>query len=239
MPDVSVDLPKPFTSNRENAAGGMASHVLPYVAFLLLVQMRGTGLEPGSPWGSLLEASVPLLIIAYFGYRGFYPELRSTELRFQWIPVDLCFGIATGMGWMLPYALGQLPTPETGSLSGESTLMDWAARGTAMVIAVPLLEEIFTRSFSMRFIDTYDSETSNSFRDHPIGVFSLRSFIGTMVLFTFAHATWEWWVAIPWIAVTNLWFYWRRSMWSLVFVHVAANLTLMVGVAVTKHWYFI
>jgi hypothetical protein len=34
-------------------------------------------------------------------------------------------------------------------------------------------------------------------------------------------------VAVPWVALTNLWFYYRRSLWALIVVHAVTNASLL------------
>ena len=48
-----------------------------------------------------------------------------------------------------------------------------------------------------------------------------------MVVFTIGHVPWEWWVAVPWVALTNLWFYRRGNLWALVLVHAVTNATIL------------
>lgn len=210
---------------------GIWSHVVPYVLFLLVVQLRGSSWQVPAPWGGFAEALVPLAAIVFFAYRGDYPELGRKHFLARWIPVDLLVGALSGLAWMAPFLFWSQLRPDelTGSLSAESEIGAWITRGLTFVIAVPLLEELFIRSFVMRQADAID--TDRSFRTFPIASFTLRSFLVTTVFFTLAHQTWEWWVAAPWVMLTSAWFYYRKSMWSVIVAHAAANLTILVFVA--------
>lgn len=227
------------------------SHVLPYVAFLLVVQLRGTSLELPTPFGSLFEAVVPLGLIAFFATRADYPELSWRNLQFKWIPLDAMIGLLSGWMWILPYVFLPALRPDDlqGTIGPDSSTLAIFFRGLTLVVAVPLLEELFIRSFLLRFAATQDGR--NSFRDVPLAWFSWRSFIVTVVIFTIAHAFWEWWVALPWIVITLLWFYLRKNFWSVVVVHAAANLALLLIVLFASNrilptngepyvlWYFV
>jgi hypothetical protein len=47
-----------------------------------------------------------------------------------------------------------------------------------------------------------------------------------------AHAFWEWWVAVPWIVATNLWFYLRKDIGSTILLHASTNASILIYVAV-------
>ncbi len=49
------------------------------------------------------------------------------------------------------------------------------------------------------------------------------------MIFTIGHVPWEWWVAIPWVALTNVWFYWRGHLLAVVAVHASANATIVLA----------
>ena len=45
----------------------------------------------------------------------------------------------------------------------------------------------------------------------------------TAVWFTFSHAPWEWWVALPTGIALNAWLYWRGKLMACVVAHASAN----------------
>jgi hypothetical protein len=47
---------------------------------------------------------------------------------------------------------------------------------------------------------------------------------------------WEWPVAVLWVVGTQLWFYHRRHLGSLVVVHAASNLGIFVAVLLAARW---
>jgi len=61
----------------------------------------------------------------------------------------------------------------------------------------------------------------------PIAQYTLRTFLVATVWFTFSHVPWEWPVAAAWFVMTQLWFYHRRQLSSLVIVHAASNLSIL------------
>ena len=51
--------------------------------------------------------------------------------------------------------------------------------------------------------------------------------IVTVVIFSLGHVPWEWWVCVPWIVLSNLWFYHRKRIAAIMLVHGVTNATLL------------
>jgi membrane protease YdiL (CAAX protease family) len=88
----------------------------------------------------------------------------------------------------------------------------------------PLFEELFIRSFVMRMADAWEVQ---DFRDLPIARYTARSLLVTIIIFTAGHAPWEYWVCVPWVLLSNLWFYYRKSLSAVMLVHGVTNATLL------------
>ena len=84
------------------------------------------------------------------------------------------------------------------------------------------------RSFLIRLVDVID--TDMNFHKVPIARFTWRSFLVTVVWFTFTHVTWEWGVAAVAGALFNLWLYHRRHLGSVIVAHAVANASLWLAV---------
>ena len=70
-------------------------------------------------------------------------------------------------------------------------------------------------------------ETDRDFRDVPLAHYTLRSLVITSVIFTAGHVFWEWWVCVPWVVLSSLWFYHRKSLSSVMLVHGVTNGALL------------
>ena len=114
-----------------------------------------------------------------------------------------------------------------------------ALRGFGYVIVTPLFEELFIRSFVVRFADVYD--TRRDFRDLPLARFTVRSFWVSTIFFTLGHVFWEWWVAVPWVMASHWWFARRGHIGAVIVLHAAANATILVAAiwADGPLWYFV
>ena len=53
----------------------------------------------------------------------------------------------------------------------------------------------------------------------------------TVVVFTAGHVPWEYWVCVPWVFLSNLWFYYRGSLSAIMLVHGVTNGALL-GLAI-------
>ena len=148
--------------------------------------------------------------------------------------VDVVVGVALAGLWIAPYVLLPQLRPE-----GDDIGFDPSLAGAAMIplvlslrmlgyaMVTPLMEELFMRSFLMRYADAYDTE--KDFRDLPMARFTWRSFIVVVVVFLATHMMWEWWVMLPWAVLTNLWFFFRKDLFSLVVVHAATNASILLA----------
>jgi CAAX prenyl protease-like protein len=137
---------------------------------------------------------------------------------------DLALGISIAALWVGPYLLWPALArgePFDPTLLGEGRRdLALALRLAGFALVTPFVEELFVRSFLLRFAETFER---GDFRSEPVARFALRGFVATVLWFTFSHAPWEWWVALPTGAVLNLWLYWRGHLIACVVAHGVAN----------------
>lgn len=222
------------------------SYVLPMFAFLLLVEISGRVSERYALVMLVLRVAIPLALLVYFRVRGDYSELRLRPTAMT--VVDVIVGVALAVVWMVPYVLFPLLRPEGDGIAFDPTIAGAALvplvlslRMLGFAVVTPLMEELFMRSFLMRYADCYD--TDEEFHELPIARFSWRSFIVVTAVFLATHMMWEWWVMLPWAVLTNLWFYYRKDLFSLVVVHAATNASILLAAIffseVHSLWFFV
>jgi len=211
---------------------GWWPYVLPYLSFLLVVEIARRLPEAAAPFMLIAKPAVPVLLIGHFWRRGAYAELRSgITLRPAGVLQDVAVGFTLALLWMAPYVLIPALRPDATAAFDPEQLgpalrpLAVALRFCGYACVTPLFEEIFIRGFVMRYADVYG--TRGDFRDVPLARYSLRSFLVTVVVFSIGHVPWEWWVAVPWVALTNLWFYHRRSLAAVIAVHAVTNASLL------------
>lgn len=103
-------------------------------------------------------------------------------------------------------------------------------RITGAVLVVPVMEELFWRSFALRFL------ISSKFQAIPPGTFTWFSFIMTSVAFGFEHYHW-----LPGIIagfIYALLWYQKKNLFSPIIAHAVTNLLLALYVLSTGEWSF-
>ena len=104
------------------------------------------------------------------------------------------------------------------------------SRLTGAVLVVPVMEELFWRSFLIRYVMSPD------FMKMPIGHFTWLSFILTTVLFGFEHNLWL--AGMMAGAAYNLILYYTKSISQCITAHAVTNLCLGSYVLYTGRWQF-
>ena len=100
--------------------------------------------------------------------------------------------------------------------------------GAALV--VPIMEELFWRSFMLRYIITADFTTIR------IGTYTLTSFVICAVLFGLEHNLFL--AGIMAGVSYSLLLYWTKSIFQCILAHAVTNLVLGIYVLQTGYWQF-
>ena len=140
------------------------------------------------------------VFMIWVGIEGYYPAIGSSEFN--------------------PY--------EYGKESMIWVLMGFRLAGAVLVI--PLMEELFWRSFAIRFL------INDKFKDIPLGQFTWPSFIIVSIAFGFEHHRW-----LPGIIAGMVYagvLYRTKNLFSPILSHAVTNLLLGIYVITTKQWTF-
>ena len=208
-------------------------YVVPFVLFLLLT-------EPAR----FFPALIPFLYIAktiivgalLWFWRHKYAADWSSGLSFRefllasfcgllvliiWIvPEQYLFQVGQGAGFN-PYALGSSQAAAIGLI---------AVRLIGSSVVVPIMEELFWRSFILRYLINPD------FRSVPLGTFTWFSFIGVAVLFGLEHHR----IIVGIIAglLYGLLLIYQKNLKGVILAHAVTNFGLGIYVLVTGNWMF-
>lgn len=211
------------------------ARVLPfilYMAFVVLADMLARlGWEAAAlRW--LYPLKIAVVATALFCYRRHYTELA----RPGWRPGAAAAALLTGVlvlvlwvslnaGWMrIGHSAGFDPRTGTGAL--DWTLVALRIGGAALV--VPLMEELFWRSFLLRWLVDADFLQVDPAR------LKLLAVIVTVILFGFEHDLWLAGI-VAGLAYTLL--YMRTgSLWWPVIAHGVTNGLLGVWIVVHAEW---
>ena len=221
---------------------GWWPYVVPYVVFLLLSEVGARLPDAADPYFLALKPSVVLALVIRFWLGGAYPEWRrpAVAMTAPGLAMDVAVGLALTAVWVVPFLLFPNLKPDPGgefdpAMAGESAIATiLALRLFGYALVTPIFEELFIRSFVMRVAEVWESE--RDFRDLPLGRYSLRSLVVTTVVFCLGHVPWEWWVCVPWIVLSSLWFYHRRSLTALMVVHGTTNGALLALAVFGEGW---
>lgn len=210
-------------------------YVLPYGLFLAITWLGSV--VPGAQGPSYLVRLVAVAAaIAWFWRKGCYPEL---DLRPSLLGIGV--GVVGFLLWILPERLLapiMIGTPSfdpasLGTGAGYTVLV--ATRIATAVLVVPIFEELFLRSFLIRYLDMV-KEDRDGWKDLPIGRYRLFSFVGVIVAMAITH--FRWLRAGAWSALVTLLLYREKRMGSVIWAHAVTNLLLDLYVVKTGAWAF-
>jgi CAAX prenyl protease-like protein len=202
----------------------------PMIVFGLFTTVEG--LVPRSFYAPMYAIKLAAVIASLAFWRSTLGDIRpSWSVLLPSVLIGLgVFAAWVGIDSIVPYPhLGERIGFDPFSLqSSPGRLAFLALRLSGLVLVVPVMEELFWRSFLLRWA------TNADFLSVPIGRFSLTAF-GLMVgASALSHP--EWLVAIVASAAYGLWVRRTGSLFAAVVAHSVTNCALGVFVVVTRSW---
>jgi hypothetical protein len=211
----------------------MWPRILPFAAYMafigvssLLPANSGTDL-----WLYPIKTVVVLGLLVYFW--SSYQELQRPVFMDA---KDAGLGIGVGVLVYVLWVRMDWSWAIQGELTGynpfeEGIGIGWglaAIRIFGASIVVPLMEELFWRSFLIRWVVNPDFEKVD------FGTFTLASFAATVMLFGLEHNLW---LAGMMAGVAyNCLYYQTRRLWPCVVAHATTNFILGMHVLATQEW---
>ncbi|OWQ83209.1 CAAX prenyl protease-related protein [Roseateles aquatilis] len=215
------------------------ARIVPFALFMLLLALRGAipetnawGVDPRWIYGLNLLVVGGALAWYWRGYGELSRQNRPTlrEVGLSVIAGLVVFGlwISLDAPWM---RLGEataafVPTTPDGRVDWPLIAIRWI--GAALL--VPVMEELFWRSFLMRWIASPQFETVD-----PRQVGGRAVMISTFV-FMLAHTLWL--AAIVAGAAYALLYRWTGKLWCAVIAHAVTNGVLGIWVVYSGRWEF-
>jgi len=213
--------------------------IVPFALFVALLALRGAaptdgswGIDPRWIYGVTVVAVGGLLAIFWREYGEFARQRRPTA-------AEALLATAVGLGvfalwiqldapWMTIGAPSAVFTP----LTAAGTI-DWplaAVRWVGATLVVPVMEELFWRSFLMRWIERPVFEGVDPQR---VGT---KAIVLSTFVFVLAHTMW---LAAIVAGLAYAWLYVRSGkLWLPVIAHAATNGALGAWVVTTGNWQF-
>jgi len=212
------------------------ARILPFALYMVFLAIEGIAADnvPSIDVRWLYPVKIAAVVAALWYYRAVYVELSA---RPGWLWAGLIaplLGVAVfvlwinlDVGWMnLGGGAGFDPRGSTGAFDWPLVLFRLA--GAALV--VPLMEELFWRSFLLRWIQEHH------FLDLAPVQIGLRAILISSVLFGLEHSLW---LAGIVAGLAYAWLY-RASgnLWPPIIAHATTNLVLGLWVLNTGNWQF-
>jgi len=186
----------------------MKQYLFPFIAYLSVALIANFFLK--DPFLSYtLTMLVTGALLFYFW--------KDYKLKFKLSFWSLLAGIAVFLAWI---ALeGRYPLLAAADKIIPSGALQTIIRVVGFVIITPLVEELFTRGFLIRYLVSEKWEKVSS------GKFTWLSFIVTVLFFGFGHS--EWLQGIAAGVLFNLLYYKTKSVGDCVAAHALCNLLLL------------
>lgn len=189
----------------------------------LLWHYRRSYTEVSVRWSSPLVVAAlvgVLVIVAWVGLDPYYPQSGDEWKTLQQTGLQRFEHADKLASAFDPFAEGSLVPPPVALLF----------RLLGAVLLVPVFEELFWRSWLIRFL------VKDNFAAVPIGRFTWLSFAATVAFFGLTHH--EWLAALLCGAAFNLLLYWRRDLFTCIVAHAVANAALAAWVLLQGAWQF-
>lgn len=215
--------------------------VLPFAVFILLLALRdpiGAWLGPDFDVRLVYPTKTVLVAVLILYLLREYVELKPLpdDRRWLWLwapligAVVFVLWINLDWGWLNLAAEGGFVYDPRDPHSGE---IDWTLavfRLAGSALLVPVMEELFWRSFLMRWIDRHD------FLALSPALVSLKAILISSLVFGFEHTLW---FAGILAGLAYAWLYRASgSLWPPIVAHAVTNGMLGVWVLHTGHWQF-
>ena len=222
----------------------MIPRILPFAAYLAFLALGGgiawlsRTVPVLAPWSAVadlwlypVKTAVVLGILAYY-WRDFTELKGKAFADGKEVILALAIGLLVYVAWVRmdwPWAMQGNPEgydPFKAGAGVGGLLAGVRIFGAAVV--VPIMEEIFWRSFLIRYL------ISPRFETIRLGTFTPFSFFGTLVLFGLEHNLW---LAGRMAGGGYTFLLYRTGrLWPCILAHATTNLVLGIHVLITSEW---
>jgi CAAX prenyl protease-like protein len=199
-------------------------YVLPFALFLFLTELA-RWIPNSLLWIYPLKTIVAGGLLLWF--RKSYREIKPD---FSWLAIAV--GILVFLLWIPLYG-GYLLLSEPDIVNPYELAGAWALPWIAMrlfgsTVVVPVMEELFWRSFLLRYLVNPD------FRQVPLGTFTASALAISVALFGVEHN--QWFAGVVAGLLYTLLLYRTKSLFSCIVAHAVTNGLLGAYVLLTQRW---
>jgi CAAX prenyl protease-like protein len=224
----------------------VTARIAPFAAYLsfialgeILQQLQRFQPE-GTPWSAgahlwlyPVKTVVVLGLLVYFWPR--YEELHTRPVAGAH---DLWLTLITGVMVYLGWVHLDWPWAVHSQTAGYDPYVAGSQLGTALAgirlfgaaAVVPVMEELFWRSFLIRYL------ISPRFESVKLGTLTPFAVTVTLILFAVEHDRWL--AGLMAGAAYTMLLYWTQRLWPCILAHSLTNLLLGVHVLLTREWQY-
>jgi CAAX prenyl protease-like protein len=213
--------------------------IIPFAVFIGLLALRGQAPSDGS-WGFDPRWLYPATVLLVGGllvwwWRNYGELQRSNWPTARELLLAVLVGLAVFVAWInLDAPWMQLAKPAAGFVPVDAQgQLIWplvVARWLGAALLVPVMEELFWRSFLMRWIERPVFEGVDPRR---VG---LRAVVLSTFVFMLAHTLW---LAAIVAGLAYAWLYRATGrLWAAVIAHAVTNGALGIWVVMQRQWAF-
>jgi CAAX prenyl protease-like protein len=210
------------------------ARILPFLTYLLFIgvaELLGRLGWSAADLRWLYGAKVGAVVLVLAWFWRDYAELKTFRLAPPAVLGALAAGVIVLVLWVSLSADWMTVGASAGFDPTSAGRIDWplvALRIAGAALVVPVMEELFWRSFLMRWIDAPDFESVQPSQ------LSIKSLLFTSVLFGFEHNLWL--AGIVAGRAYSALYMRHRTIWSPILAHAVTNGLLGVWVVATGSW---
>ncbi|HEX8606890.1 MAG TPA: CAAX prenyl protease-related protein [Pseudoduganella sp.] len=203
-----------------------------YMAFIAIADLLARLGLTADDLRWLYPVKIALVVAVLWAYRRHYTELAWQAVRWPALVVACVAGVVVLVLWVnLDAAWMQMGVSAGFNPTGADGRIDWllvVLRIAGAALVVPVMEELFWRSFMMRWIERHD------FLNVIPATVGLKAVVVSVILFGVEHNLWLAGI-VAGIAYSLL--YMRTgNLWTAVLAHAVTNGLLGVWVVATANW---
>lgn len=215
------------------------SRSLPFAVYIVFLATSDYLANPLSTlgidekWLYAIKISAVTSLLIYFWHH--YSELRVKPVIKHFLYAAIA-GILVFLAWILPYPTWALLSKDTAAFNpmqgqNEVAVVMWLSiRLLGASLIVPVMEELFWRSFIMRWID------NKRFLSLPPEKVTTYALLASSSLFALEH---QLWLAGLFAGLIYAWLYKSyKNLWIPIFAHGVTNGLLGVWVVYTGNWQY-
>ena len=215
------------------------ARIVPFAAFMILLVARGEVPADGS-WGIDPRWIYGITVLVVGGLLAYFWREYGELVAQTWPGLtEIALGVGVGLVVFALWIHLDAPWMTIGSPSADFLPLDaqgqliWplvVVRWTGAALIVPVMEELFWRSFLMRWIQSPQFESVVPQR------VALKAVVLSTFVFVLAHTLW---LAAIIAGLAYAWLYVRTGkLWVPVIAHAVTNGALGVWIVMTGNWAF-